>query len=151
MTKSFLFLIISVLSLFGYGQNPQDRKAVKKVVTAFQKDYNDGFQSSAKYTTADWEHINPDGGISKGRENVLLDVRDVHQTFLKGVVMEIEDIVINFPIADVAIANVVHRVSNYTTPDGLKHENERQFKTYVVVRKMGRWLLFQDHATYIQN
>ena len=151
MTRRFLFISLSFLSLFGFGQDSRDHEAVEKVVAAFQKDYNDGFQSEARYTTADWEHINPEGGISKGRENVLLDVRNVHQTFLKGVTMQIEDMVINFPVADVAVANVVHRVGNYTTPDGLKHENERQFKTYVVVYKRGKWLLFQDHATYIQN
>ena len=101
------------------------------------------------YTTTDWEHINPEGGISKGRDSVLMDVRDVHQSFLKGVVMQIESVNISYPLPDVAVANVIHKVSPYTTPDDVKHENERQFKTYVLVKKNGEWLLFQDHATYL--
>jgi len=116
---------------------------------AFQKDYNNGFVGTALYTTLDWEHINPEGGMSKGRDNVLMDVRNVHQSFLKGVDMQVEHIDVNFPLANVAVANVIHDVSNYTTPDGFKHENERQLKTYVIVKKNGKWLLFQDHATYI--
>ncbi len=46
---------------------------------------------------------------------------------------------------------VIHKVDNYTTPDGVKHENERHIKTYVVVKKKGRWLLAQDHNTVIQG
>ena len=148
--KQFLLLTtIILLSHYGNGQNTQDHEDVKNVVNAFQKDYNNGFESAALYTTIDWEHINPEGGISKGRDSVLIDVRNVHQSFLKGVVMKIEKIEINFPLTDVAVANVIHKVSNYTTPDGVEHQNERQFKTYIVVKKNGKWLLFQDHATYI--
>jgi len=150
--KLWLFLTtLPLLSLFCNGQHTQDREAVKKVIIAFQKDYNAGFESAALYTTLDWEHINPEGGMSKGRDSVLMDVRHVHKSFLKGVVMQIETMEINFPLNDVAVANVVHKVSTYTTPDGFKHENERQLKTYVVVRKKGEWLLYQDHATYIED
>ena len=36
------------------------------------------------YTTIDWVHINPGGGITRGREDVLREVRAIHQTMLKG-------------------------------------------------------------------
>ena len=150
-TFSF-FMMMSFLTLVCKGQSAKDKEAVKKVVIAFQDDFNEGsFKNALAYSTTDWEHINPGGGIDKGRDSVLKTVRAVHQTFLKGVTMQIESMDIRFPIQNVAIANVIHRVSNYTTPDGVKHENERQIKTYVVVKKKETWLLTQDNNTVIQG
>jgi uncharacterized protein (TIGR02246 family) len=151
--KAFLLLTtVGFLSLISKGQNSQDREAVKKVVIAFQEDFNDGsFKNAAAYSTTDWEHINPGGGIDKGRDSVLKTVRAVHQTFLKGVTMRIESMDIRFLTPDVAIADAIHSIDNYTTPDGAKHENERHIKTYVVVKKKGKWLLAQDHNTVIQG
>jgi uncharacterized protein (TIGR02246 family) len=138
MKAFFLLTTISFLSFVSKGQSSQDQEAVKKVVIAFQEDFNDGsFKNAAAYSTTDWEHINPGGGIDKGRDSVLKTVRAVHQTFLKGVTMRIESMDIRFITPDVAIADVIHKVDNYTTPDGDKHENERHIKTYVVVRKKG--------------
>src|SRR4051812_8688611 len=151
--KAFFFLTLtSFISLLSMGQNSQDEELVKKVINAFQDDFNNGsFKNAASYSTTDWEHINPGGGIDKGRDSVLKTVRAVHQTFLKGVTMQIESMDIRFLTPDVAIADVVHKVDNYTTPDAVKHENERHIKTYVVVKKKGKWLLAQDHNTVIQG
>jgi len=151
--KTFLLLAtICSLSLLARGQNSRDKEAVKKVVIDFQDDFNEGsFKNAETYSTSDWRHINPGGGIDKGRDSVLLTVRAVHLTFLKGVTMRIESIDIRFPTTNVAIADVIHQVDNYTTPDGVKHENERHIKTYVVVKKSGKWLLTQDHNTVIQG
>lgn len=150
MKAFFLLTIISFLWFVSKGQNTQDKEAVKKVVIAFQEDFNEGsFKNATAYSTIDWEHINPGGGIKKGRDSVLKEVRAVHQTFLKGVTMRIESMDIRFLTPDVAIADVIHNVDNYTTPDGVKHENERHIKTYVIVKKKGKWLLAQDHNTVI--
>ena len=151
--KTFLIVItISFLSFAAKGQSSQDKEAIKKVVIDFQEDFNEGsFKNADAYSTSDWRHINPGGGINKGRDSVLKAVRAVHQTFLKGVKMQIESMDIRFLTPGVAIADVIHIVDNYTTPDGVKHENERQIKTYVVVKKKGRWLLAQDHNTVIQG
>ena len=152
MKVFFLLATLSCLSFVGKGQSSQDKKAVKKVVIAFQEDFNEGsFKNANNYSTTDWRHINPGGGIDKGRDSVLKTVRAVHQTFLKGVTMRIESMDIRFITPDVAIADVIHNVDNYTTPDGIKHENERHIKTYVVVKKKGKWLLTQDHNTVIQG
>lgn len=90
--KPVLFLVVSLsISLFSIAQTTKDLAAVKKVVVAFQNDFNEGsFKNALEYTTRDWDHINPVGGISKGRAAVLEEVRAVHQSFLKGVSMEIE-------------------------------------------------------------
>ena len=152
MKALFTIIIISFLSLVGKGQSSQDNEAIKKVVIAFQDDFNEGsFKNAEAYSTSDWRHINPGGGIDKGRDSVLITVRAVHKTFLKGVTMKIEAMDIRFLTPDVAIADVIHKVDTYTTPDGVRHENERQIKTYVMVKKMGRWLLAQDHNTVIQS
>jgi len=152
MKASFILISMSLLSIVGKGQSSQDKEAIKKVVNAFQEDFNDGgFINANDYSTSDWRHINPLGGIDKGRDSVLKDVRAVHQTFLKGVTMQIESMDIRFITPEVAIADVIHKVDNFTTPDGVRHENERHIKTYVIVKKKGKWLLTQDHNTIIQG
>ena len=152
MKTLFTVIIISFLSFVGKGQNSQDKEAIKKVVIAFQDGFNEGtFKNAEAYSTSDWRHINPGGGIDKGRDSVLITVRAVHKTFLKGVTMQIESMEIRFLTTDAAIADVIHKVDPYTTPDGVRHENERHIKTYVVVKKKGRWLLAQDHNTVIQG
>ena len=152
MKAFFILITMSLLSFVGKGQSSQDKETIKKVVNAFQEDFNDGgFINANHYSTSDWRHINPIGGIDKGRDSVLKGVRAVHQTFLKGVTMQIESMDIRFITTEVAIADVIHKVDNFTTPDGVKHENERHIKTYVIVKKKGKWLLAQDHNTIIQG
>lgn len=152
--KPLLLLIIG-LNLYSVSltaQNSQDKESVKKVVIAFQEDFNDGsFKNAPSYTTTDWEHINPGGGIDKGRDNVIKGVQGAHQTFLKNVKMRMESLDIRFLTPDVAIADAVHDIDPYTTPDGVKHKNEKQMKTYVLVKKTGNWLLAHDHNTIINS
>jgi uncharacterized protein (TIGR02246 family) len=149
--KIFLFLMsVSFISLVSIGQSSQDEELVKKVVIAFQEDFNDGkFKNATTYSTDDWEHLNPGGGITKGRNEVLKEVRDVHQTFLKGVTMTIESMSIRFITSNVAIADVIHKISTYELPPGVKRENERHLKTYVVVKQKEKWLLTHDQNTII--
>ena len=151
--KSYLilFLIINFTNA-SVAQNSKNEQLVKNVVLAFQDDFNDGgFKNIEFYTTKDWEHINPDGGITKGREAVLREIRAVHQTFLNGVTLTIESITIRFLTRTVAIADVVHKCSDYELPQGIKHQNERQRKTYLVVKKENKWLLTLDQNTIISG
>lgn len=150
MKSYFILFLILTFSNPSIGQVSQNKQLVKNVVLAFQDDFNEGsFKKAEFYTTKDWEHINPGGGITKGREAVLKEVRTVHQTFLKGVSLTIESITIQFLTATVAIADVVHKSSDYELPQGVKHQNERQRKTYVIVKKQNKWLLKLDQNTVI--
>jgi len=93
MKTPILLIAFSILSTTCKGQELKERELVKNVLIAFQDDFNEGsFKNASSYTTSDWEHINPNGGISIGRNNVLKEVRAVHQSFLKGVKMKIETI-----------------------------------------------------------
>ena len=144
-----IFLAI-MLSNTSFGQSSKDEQLVKNVVLAYQNDYNDGgFKNVEYYTTKDWEHINPIGGITKGRDEVLKELRPLCQTILKGVSLTIESITIRFLSPTVAIANVVHTCSDYEFPQGVKHHNERHMKTYIIVRKRDKWLLTLDQNTII--
>ena len=150
MKTYFILFSIIIFSKSSFGQNAQNEQLVKNVVLAFQNDFNEGgFKNAKTYTTADWQHINPGGGITKGREEVLKEVRAVHQTFLKGVSMTIESISIRLLTPTVAIANVVHKSSEYELPQGVKHQNERQMKTYIIVKRQKKWLLTLDQNTVI--
>ena len=150
MKSIMLIVAFSCLVSTVFAQSEEDKKAIKSVIISFHNDFNDGgFKNAEKYTTEDWEHINPLGGVDKGRANVLKTVREVHQSFLKGVTMTLEDFSLRFITPDVAIVDAIDKTSDFTTPDGTKHQNERHIKTYVLVKKNGKWLLTHDHNTII--
>ncbi|MES2418868.1 MAG: SgcJ/EcaC family oxidoreductase [Bacteroidota bacterium] len=150
MKSLMSFIVIIFIACNSSAQTTHDKALVRKVVSDFQNDFNKGnFKNASLYTTKNWEHLNPGGGISIGRENVLKEVRVVHEKFLKGVSMTTESITIRFIAPTVAIADVIHKMSNFTTPDGKLHVNERQIKTYIMVKEKGKWLLTQDQNTVI--
>lgn len=114
------FLVVLFAYFFAFvsaGQSCQDQQAVKAVVRLFQQDFNDGrFAQAATYTTPEWEHINPNGRLTKGRAAVLTEVRAVHQSFLKGVTMRLDSLRVRFLSPTVALADVVNGLDPYTTP-----------------------------------
>jgi ketosteroid isomerase-like protein len=78
-------------------QSQSDLEAVNNVIIAFQEDFNEGgFKNAHSYTTPDWVHINPGGGVTRGRKEVLEEVIAVHKSFLKGVSMTIRNMEIRF-------------------------------------------------------
>jgi uncharacterized protein (TIGR02246 family) len=125
-----------------------DRAApVRKAVESFYKSFGDGFAGTAGFATEDWNHINPSGGWTRNRQDVLREVREVHSTFLKGVTDTIEEIDVRFASPDVAVATVTSRMSPFRTPDSVEHPHDRPIRTFVVVKRHGRWLVMQDQNT----
>jgi uncharacterized protein (TIGR02246 family) len=96
-----------------------------------------------------WNHINPNGGRNQGREATLARVREVHRTFLKGAKENVESIDVRFAADDVAVGTVISASSPFVSPDGTKHDVQRGIRTFVVVKRGGRWLIMQDHNTTI--
>ena len=148
-------LIIAVLTGLAItnpisAQAPSPETPVRQAVQAFYAAFNShGFDRAAEFTTEDWNHVNPLGGRTRGRAEVLKELKAVHSTFLKGVSDTIEQMDVRFASPDVAVATVTSRVSTFTTPDGVKHENEQQVRTFVVVKREARWLIMQDHNTIV--
>ncbi len=106
-----LLFAAGLLCLIGVARGSDDELLVREVVKSFITDYNNGdFKNAPSYTTDDWVHINPGGGITRGRDEVLKEVRAIHKTM-----------------------------------------NERQMKTYLVVKHNGKWLLALDQNTIISN
>ena len=124
---------------------------VRSTIEAFYKAFNDGFTQPADYAAEDWNHINPAGGRKRSREETLKEVREVHQSFLKGATETIEEMDIRFATPDVAVGTVVSLGSAFTGPDGIKHGPGRSIRTFVVVRRDGRWRIMQDQNTLIQG
>ena len=124
---------------------------VRSAIQAFYKAFNDGFTQPADYAAEDWNHINPFGGRTRSREETLKEVREVHQSFLKGATETIENMDIRFATPDVAVGTVVSLGGAFTTPDGVKHGPGRSIQTFVVVRRDGRWQIMQDQNTFIQG
>jgi hypothetical protein len=67
----------------GVPTSGQDR--VREVVSLFYAAFNSAFEGPADFATEDWNHISPTGGWTRGRENTLAVLRQVHSTFLSGV------------------------------------------------------------------
>ena len=129
-----------------------DREAqVRSTIETFYKAFDDGFTQPADFATQDWNHINPFGGRTRGREATLQEVREVHRTFLKGTTETIESMDIRFATSDVAVGTVVSLGSGFTSPDGVKHGPARAIRTFVVVRRGKRWQIMQDQNTVIQE
>lgn len=129
-------------------QENEARQAVLSFYDAFNKHE---FENVQNFTTEDWVHINPFGGETIGREAVLKELKEVHESFLKGVTASIDDVAVRSAAPDAAVVTVKNTMGTYTTPDGIKHENERQIKTFVVVKRNGRWLIMQDQNTIVGN
>lgn len=132
-------------------QNADSENAVRQAVAAFYAAFDDGFVGKCDFSTEDWNHINPSGGWTRGREDVLLEVRAVHKTFLKGVTDTIVEMSVRFAAFDVAVATVFSAMSPFVWPDGARHASERHIRTFVVVERGGRWLVMQDQNTVVDN
>jgi uncharacterized protein (TIGR02246 family) len=140
-------LVLCVGFAHGADNETPIRQAVQAFYTAFDRGFVDG---ASTFATEDWNHINPFGGRTRGRDETLKDVVAVHTTFLKDATDTIESMDVRFATPDVAVATVTSRVSTYTPPDGITHANERWIRTFVVVRRGGRWLIMQDQNTIIR-
>jgi hypothetical protein len=93
VTKLIAFGLLGfALGATGQARNQGAEAAARKPVEAFYSAFDQGFTGPADFAAEDWAHINPNGGWTRGRENVLKEVRDVHSTFLKGVTDTIEQI-----------------------------------------------------------
>ena len=125
-----------------------EEKPVRETVQRFYDTFNShDWAKLAEFTTEDFTHINTGGGWTRGREAVLKLLKQAHPTFLKDVqdIADEDKTEVRFATPDVAVVTVPSTVKGtFTTPDGKKHENERQIRTFVVVRRRGKWLIMQD-------
>jgi uncharacterized protein (TIGR02246 family) len=125
---------------------------VRETIRAFYRAFNaHDFSRAAEFTTADWVHINPFGGWTRGRDSVLAELREVHGSFLMGVKDTPDTILVRLTGTTSAVATVPSRLSTYVTPDGIRHDRERQIRTFVLTRLENRWWIVQDQNTIIRR
>jgi len=145
-----LIFSILALNLVSGVAHPDDKEVeVRATIQKFYSSFNEGFTGPADYVTEDWNHINPTGGRTQGREAVLKRVREVHQTFLKGAKETIASMDVRFAADGVAVGTVISVSSPFASPDGTKHDVQRGIRTFVIVKRGDRWLIMQDHSTTI--
>lgn len=126
-----------------------DEANVRTAIQAFYKGFDEGFAGPVNFAAEDWNHINPNGGRTRGLDATLKKVRSVHQSFLKGTTDKVEDMDIRFASPSVAIGTVTSISSPFTMPDGTKHGIERHIRTFVLVKRGVGWLIMQDQNTTI--
>jgi len=148
--KLILSAAMSLMILIGvHAQTSGQEAEVRKVVQSFYDAFNTHkFERVPEFTTEDWTHINPFGGWTRGRDAILKALKEVHSTFLKGVTDTPEEMETRFATTNTAIVTVPSKMSPHTTPDGVRRENQRQIRTFVVVQRGGRWLIMQDQNTF---
>lgn len=146
-----LSVAVSLLIVIGlYAQPVTQEVAVRKAVQSFYDAFNShDFGRVPEFTTEDWNHLNPFGGRTRGRAAVLKELKEVHSTFLKGVTDTMEEMDVRFATPDVAVVTVTSQMTTYITPDKVRHENERHLRTFVVLKRSGKWLIMQDQNTLI--
>ena len=64
-------------------------------------------------------------------------------------IQTVDDMSVRFATFNFAVVVATSSVTTYTTPDGVTHENTRERRTFVVVKRGGRWLVMLDQATII--
>lgn len=126
-----------------------DEAAIRHVLQSFYTAFDEGFVKPVDFATDDWYHINSFGGIDRGLEAALKTVREVHATFLKGVTDTPDEIDIRVASGDVAVATVTSMLSLYLRPDGVRQGPQKLVRTFVVVKRGGRWLIMQDQNTMV--
>ncbi|HEX4949323.1 MAG TPA: hypothetical protein VFZ34_21800, partial [Blastocatellia bacterium] len=67
----------------------------------------------------------------------------------KGVTDTMEEMDVRFATQDVAVVTVTSQMTTYITPDKIRHENERHLRTFVVLKRSGKWRIMQDQNTLI--
>jgi uncharacterized protein (TIGR02246 family) len=125
----------------------QETKVLKAVQSFYAAFNAHDFSKIPEFTTEDWTHINPLGGWTRGRQAVLNELHEVHATFLKGVSDTPEEMEVRFATKNAAIVTVPSTMSPYSTPDGVRHENQKQIRTFILVKRLNQWLIMQDQNT----
>jgi uncharacterized protein (TIGR02246 family) len=147
MIATLMFVIVTFAQTDG-----RDEHAVRQTVESFYEAFRThSFNKAENFATEDWNHINPYGGRTRGRAATLRELKEVHSTFLKGVSDNIEEMDVRFAGADAAVVTVTSLMTTFTTPDGVKHDNERHIRTFVVVKRNGGWAIMQDQNTVIAD
>jgi uncharacterized protein (TIGR02246 family) len=145
-----IFSILALCLAASAVVHAEDKDAeVRTTIQVFYKNFNDGFTAPGDYATEDWNHINPNGGRTQGREATLKRLREVHQTFLKGAKETIESMDVRFAADGVAVGTVISISSPFVSPDGTKHDVQRGIRTFIIVNRDDRWLIMQDHNTTV--
>ena len=146
-----LFLLLALLAWPADARPDRTESDIRRTVQTFYDAFNShDFRQLDRVTTPEWNHINPLGGRTIGRAAVLAELRQVHSTFLKGVTDTPIRMDVELVMPSVALVTVRSRTSDFTTPDGVRHRNEQQIRTFVVVKRDGRWLITRDQNTFVR-
>ena len=147
MLATLMFVVVPSAQTDG-----RDEHAVRQTVESFYEAFKThSFNKAENFATEDWNHINPFGGRTRGREATLRELKEVHSTFLKGVSDNIEEMDVRFAGTDAAVVTVTSRMTTFTTPDGVKHNEARHIRTFVLVKRNGGWAIMQDQNTVIAD
>jgi ketosteroid isomerase-like protein len=107
------------------------------------------FENASDFASEDWAFIDSSGAWTGGREAVVALQDEQHASYFAAVSNTIEDEVVRFADDTVATVSITSRLSDYTTPDGVDHENERQLSTFVVTERNDHWYSVHTQQTVV--
>ena len=138
--KAVVFMILAcIFSVNASAQSDVELQSIRKLIGSFINDLNRGdFSNLSSYCIKEWIHINSNGGISNGRDEVVGEIFQAYKTNPKGAKIAIENMMVRMLSPDAAIATVKHAI-----------DNQQQVKSFVVVKQAGKWLLALDQSTIV--
>jgi hypothetical protein len=57
---------------------------------------------------------------------------------------------VRFIRPDVALVIAYHTIDDYITPDNVKHANQQNIKSYIIIKEDGKRLMAFDHNNIVQ-
>ena len=71
------------------------------------------------------------GGWKRGRNEVLVELKAVHGSFLNGATDAAESMAVTSAGPGDAVVTVISKMSAFTMPNGVAHRNDRQIRCWV--------------------
>src|SRR6478735_9695772 len=108
--KAVVFMILAcILSVNASAQSDVELQSIRKLIGSFINDLNRGdFSNLSNYCIKEWIHINSNGGITNGSDEVVGEIFQAYKTNLKGAKITVESMTVRMISPDAAIATVKH-------------------------------------------
>lgn len=117
--------------------------AVVQPLAAFFTSFNaHSVDNAADFTTDDWNHITPSGLWTRGRPEVVAQLKLMHMSVLAGITNQQQSVAVRFASPEVAVAVVTSKLSPANVPDQTRI-------SFVLVKPAEKWLIMHDQHNWI--
>jgi uncharacterized protein (TIGR02246 family) len=139
-----VFAAASPAAAFGLSAGPasdvEGEKEIRDLYVAFVADWNKhNPQALADRWAVDGDHLEPDGRVAKGRDEVRALFVKQHETVFAKTKLELELTSVWFISETVALADGAYSISGIVDPSGNPVGERKGHLTSVLLREQGTW------------